>query len=130
MTEADILTFLRAVESGTVTLTLVPERSVSFCGEMEFTASNGWRVRIMNRCNSWRYLDEAEDAAGDVADFDMLDGMPLVCGYQPSADVQRRCYQIPVPTAADIARETADVLVDVGKATLAEIRRRITKGTL
>lgn len=48
--EAELWTVLRAIERGEVTVTPLVAPNYIYCGEVEYLASNGWRLPVFNDC--------------------------------------------------------------------------------
>ncbi|KKW12771.1 MAG: hypothetical protein UY48_C0009G0004 [Candidatus Gottesmanbacteria bacterium GW2011_GWB1_49_7] len=104
--KSKILDFFKLIETGYITLTSDTEPQFVFAGNVEYKASNGWRVIIFNDCNEWDYVDsvynqndqllgvfkmgfpghEAKDPEVlDLADFD----------YKPAKSLWWNRYGIP-----------------------------------
>ena len=96
VTEAEVLAFLRAIESEAVSLVATHEPQEVYAGNVHYTASNGWTVTVFNDANQWDYLDELHTADGRWCDYDEIsEHMPRVDGYRPSDEVAWSRYRIP-----------------------------------
>ncbi len=95
LTAAEALEFLRAVESGAVTLEPESEPQMIYAGNVEYEASNGWTIVVFNDCNEWDYIDTIEAADGRRAEGWADGGLPELDAYQPPAGVAWERYRIP-----------------------------------
>lgn len=64
-----ILEFFKDIEQGNITLTSDTEPQFVFAGNVEYTASNGWKVVIYNDCNEWDYIDSIHDEKGLLGEY-------------------------------------------------------------
>jgi hypothetical protein len=84
---SQIWDLIHAIENGSVTLT--PTASdFAYCGNIEYTASNGWRVIVFSDCEEWDYFDRFVSPTGEILDFA---GMPedLQSYHPPDFALQR-----------------------------------------
>lgn len=95
ITEAEVMDLLRSIASGRVKLTSARQPEDIYAGDVEYAASNGWRVVVFNDCNEWDYLDSVTDPNDRSLDFDDLFDMPKVRDYSPTAKVAWLRYGIP-----------------------------------
>jgi hypothetical protein len=60
-----VYAFFIAIEEGWITI--VPDISPeeAFCGDVEYTASNGWKITIFVDCYDWDYVEKILDAQGE-----------------------------------------------------------------
>lgn len=93
--EAEALQFLRAIESGEITLAPLDDPQEVYAGNVTYQASNGWRITIFNDANEWDYVDSIEVPDGPSLDYsDMAPGSELEV-YDPGDDVAWSRYGIP-----------------------------------
>lgn len=95
LTENEILVFLKNIESGEIRLTPNVEAQQVFAGNVEYQASNGWRITIFNDANEWDYIDEIVTNDGRQIEYNQLESMPLVNKYVPSDEISWEGYGIP-----------------------------------
>lgn len=70
----EIKEFLQQIERGDVILTRVTTHSfASYCGNILYTASNGWTIVVFNDCDEWDYIDRVIDTEGNVVTFHDLE---------------------------------------------------------
>jgi hypothetical protein len=95
LSEHEVLAFLRDIETGIITLAPTVEPQHVYAGNVEYTASNGWRIVVFNDANEWDYIDEIITADGRRMDFDHLEALPGLREYTPSKEVAWERYGIP-----------------------------------
>lgn len=96
VSEAEVLIFLRLIESGEVTVTPLHEPQDVYAANVDYTASNGWTLTIFNDCNEWDYIDHLRTADGRECDFEEIFAhMRAADAYRPSEDVAWKRYRIP-----------------------------------
>lgn len=97
ITEQEILDFLKAVETGEITVTPVGLQPQNvYCGDAVYDASNGWRIIVFNDCNTFDYIDRIEKPDGTFVDYQEISTkMPLVENYVPSEDIAWNKWRIP-----------------------------------
>lgn len=93
--EAEILTVLHAIESGTITLTPEMDPQMVCAGDVTYYASNGWKLTVFNDCGEWDYLDSVETSDGRQMAFDDLETLASIRNYHPSDEVAWTRYRIP-----------------------------------
>jgi hypothetical protein len=93
LSEAEVWTFLRAIERGDITLSSEEEPQLIYAGNVRYAASNGWIITVFNDCNEWDYVDTIETTDGRTLDFD--DMPQALRNYCPSEDVAWTRYGIP-----------------------------------
>jgi hypothetical protein len=55
--EKELLQFLKAIEEGTISLRPESNPQDIYAGNVTYTATIGWRIKILNVCNTWDYVD-------------------------------------------------------------------------
>ncbi|WP_144395614.1 DUF7693 family protein [Pleionea sediminis] len=95
ISEKEIFTFLKRIESGEVELTPSLEPQRVYSGNVEYKASNGWKITIFSDANEWDYIDEVVTDEGRVTEYSMLETLPLINNYEPTREVSWRAYGIP-----------------------------------
>jgi hypothetical protein len=96
VTEAEVLDFLRSIESGEVSLVPLQEPQSVYAGVVEYAASNGWTITVFNDANEWDYIDRMRTADGRECDYDHIcERMPQIDTYEPSEEVAWLRYRIP-----------------------------------
>lgn len=93
--EIALAEFLKAIEEGSVWITPEQEPQDVYAGNVSYSASNGWHLVVFNDANEWDYIDSIATSDGRTFDFDALDGMSAIGGYEPSAEVAWTRYGIP-----------------------------------
>jgi len=93
---AEVLAVLHAIERGEVTVT--PQQPLTGAGNVEYLASNGWRLVVFDDCLVWDYLDHAIASDGREWDYDDCAGpIDPMYRYRASDEVAQRCYGFPPP---------------------------------
>ena len=93
--EVELSQFLKAIEDGSVSLTPEQEPQEVYAGNVNYIASNGWRIVIYNDANEWDYIDLITTSDGRIFKLDALDAMPTVDTYEPSEEIAWTRYGIP-----------------------------------
>lgn len=95
ITEAEILTVLRQVELGEITLTPDHDPQVKIKGDIIFTASNGWKIEVSNWSGHFSGISEIILSDGHVIDDDFLqEHLQSVCHYFPEPEIEWRAYKM------------------------------------
>lgn len=95
-TTTELLQFLQDIETGLIKLKPLRDPQDIFAGDVEYNASNGWKMVVFNDANEWDYIDEITDAAGRSVDYDRLcASFPAVANYEPIPEVAWQKYWIP-----------------------------------
>ena len=98
LTSAEVLAVLHAIEKGEVTVTPTEPPGEVFAGNVEYTASNGWKLMVFNDCNVWDYLDHATAPDGREWDFDdATSRADAMSRYRASQEVAQKRYGFPYP---------------------------------
>lgn len=95
ITKQEILDFLHQIEEGVVTLKATHEPQDVYAGNVQYVASNGWKIVVFNDCNEWDYIDFIETPDGRQIDYETLSEDPELDAYEPPADVAWTRYGIP-----------------------------------
>lgn len=95
ISEDDLLEFLKAIESGDITLKPEDDPQDVYAGRIRYTASNGWRMVVFNDANEWDYIEAVEAPDGRALDFCGIDTMSTARCYEPSGDASWTRYGIP-----------------------------------
>ena len=109
LTEKEVIDVLLAIERGEVTIPKEhrDEASAAYCGDVEFTCSNGWRFVIFNDCDEWDYIAQVTAPDGRSLVFDDIWGresdgyswtnraMPTLSDYSPPAHLSLTQWGIP-----------------------------------
>jgi hypothetical protein len=95
LTEEEVARFLRDVEEGRVVLTPDREPQDIYAGNVEYWASNSWRVVVFNDCNQWDYIDQLVAPDGRLVEFEDIEQWPGLADYSPSDEVAWSRYRIP-----------------------------------
>lgn len=91
--EAEVLGFLKRIETGEVTLAFKPGHSPStLCA---YDASNGWTISVFYDVDEWDYVDSIQSDDGRDYYYDLY---RTVAEYYPTDEVVRERYHGPVPT--------------------------------
>ncbi|MGI8755086.1 MAG: hypothetical protein ACR2MB_04340 [Acidimicrobiales bacterium] len=93
--EGQIIDFLQAVKRGEILLVSQRNPQKVYAGNIEYVASNGWRITVFNDANEWDYLDSVIFENGETYTSDDLDEIDSIRNYQASEEVSWRCYGIP-----------------------------------
>src|SRR6185436_6820145 len=95
LSEEKILSFLRAIEEGEISLKPeLPPQEV-YAGKVPYLASNGWRIIVFNDANEWDYIEKIVTPAGEEIDYDELENMPLLRNYSVTDELAWSRYGIP-----------------------------------
>ncbi len=89
--KAEIIAFLTAIETGEIVLHPEDEPQFVGSGNVQYSASNGWKIVVFSDANFWDYLDEIITDDGRKADYNELKTL----GYSPSQEIAWRRYRIP-----------------------------------
>ncbi len=92
MTDDEALAFLRAIESGEVTLISRWGDPAAQNGPFPYDASNGWEIWVFNDVGEWDYVDEIRAPDGRYTGFDQS---LAIEHYEPSPEVIERAYGFP-----------------------------------
>jgi hypothetical protein len=93
LAEAEVMTFLQAIERGDITLSSEEDPQMIYTGLVRYLASNGWSITVFNDCNEWDYVDTIDTTDGRTLDFD--DMPKSLKNYRPSDEVAWTRYRIP-----------------------------------
>lgn len=93
--EREVLQFLSEIEEGKIILTPTVEPQDVYAGNVEYLASNGWKIIVFNDCNQWDYIESIEISAERIVDFSDLEKMPGIQKYRPSKEISWSRYKIP-----------------------------------
>lgn len=89
----DVWKLVHAIEDGSITLTCHVSPQDVYAGDIEYFASNGWKVVVFNDCNEWDYFDSFTSPDGEKLDFD--DMPEAFLEYNPTSEVSWLRYGIP-----------------------------------
>jgi len=93
--EQEILTFLKQIETGEVTLVPLLDPQVHIKSDILYKASNGWSIEISNWSGQFSGIVEIILPNGEVLDVDFLDThMQNVCLYFPDPEVEWLAYRM------------------------------------
>lgn len=85
--------FMLSIERGEVSLKAKEPWSEVYAGNVEYEASNGWKLAIFNDCDEWDYIDQITTADGRQINYDEIYGTELD-SYCPDAKTQKEVYGI------------------------------------
>lgn len=99
ISEKDLEAFLRAIESGQIKLKAQEEPQSIYAGNIEYFASNGWRIMVFNDANEWDYIEAIWDSHGNLKEeVDLASGQRISIvdfNYQPGEQASWTYYGIP-----------------------------------
>lgn len=89
LSEQEVLDVLHAIERGEVTIPEEQRKAAAevYCGNVEFTCSNGWRFTIFNDCDEWDYIDEVTAPDGRMIRSDDIAGVDVPFGSEPMREL-------------------------------------------
>lgn len=95
LTKADLLKFLRDIETGAVTLEPLRDPQDVYSGVVPYRASNGWKIEIFNDANEWDYIESVVTDSGRQYMYGDLETEADIENYEPSEEVAWQRYGIP-----------------------------------
>jgi len=97
VTEQEVLTFLKKIESGEIKLTPTKDpQSLPYDDIVYVNSSNDWELCVSNWAHAWGGLCEIEFEKGLVVDSEYWDvSWPEVSRYFPSDEVAWKSYGLP-----------------------------------
>lgn len=93
--QAELMSFLKAVEREEVTLEADEQPRTFFGGDMTYRASNGWKVAVFLDAGEWDYFESIVTSDGRVLDYDTLAKLPWIRNYVPAPRIRWRAWGIP-----------------------------------
>jgi hypothetical protein len=95
VSEAELMTFLIAIEEGTIVLHPEREPQYVYAGNVLYKANNGWSIIVFNDANEWDYIDYIQTVDGRTLEFGDIEQMPTASQYSPNDDAAWNRYGIP-----------------------------------
>lgn len=92
----EVLAFLHAIDRGEVTVKVVGRSwNEVYAGNVEYEASNGWRLTVFNDCDDWDYIDLVKAPDGREMTWDYIfEHCREIKNWFPSRDVAAQFFGV------------------------------------